>query len=145
MRNANEHDQVGYRRGRFRRQKTRGGILRHVRCQETRDVSPMLSRCWVSVVDAGPASRQHWILCTANECSRMRCQGSAGGPIRMCHLRCDDLQCLLSRAPLRFLLKSVFIDLWSAGDTGFLLEFTSNTCICVLSYCIFNEFSARGV
>ena len=28
--------------------------------QQTRDVEPMLGRCWASVVDAGPTSTQHW-------------------------------------------------------------------------------------
>ena len=29
--------------------------------QQTRDVDPMLFYCWASVVDGGPALKQHWV------------------------------------------------------------------------------------
>ena len=31
-----------------------------VRDQQTRDIGPMLDRCWTSVVDGGPTMAQHW-------------------------------------------------------------------------------------
>ena len=31
--------------------------------QKARDIHPIPVRCWASVVDGGPVSRQHWLIC----------------------------------------------------------------------------------